>query len=251
MDKGKNNATQHKSTMDKQEAGASRNKNKKVSSEDDPHPIYSTDSHVYKQRWEGVRVLKDTTCICRVSECKGKAVVVWVKVSEPDNEWHLCEECQKKQFRGLPANLRPPKHVQSEVNNKDDKIPNPKQTDDKEPDEVTTEEKKATTRDTPTADETCNDEEFGPGKVTNSNCSKDSNSNNGDEADGEEGEEMEEVWDVKKVMSFADIKDCPIKCSNETCTLAAACIYVSNLAPTEDWYTCLDCQVSNMLRARE
>jgi hypothetical protein len=100
---------------------------------------------------------------------------------------------------------------------------------------ATEDKTEATAQDAPTADETCNDNE----------CS---NTNDGDQADGEE---MEEVWDVKKVMSIADVKDCPIKCSNEKCTLAAACVYVSNLAPTEKYYSCLDCQVSNMRRAKE
>jgi hypothetical protein len=93
---------------------------------------------------------------------------------------------------------------------------------------------KATAQDAPTTDETCNVKEGDPSKVTESN-----DINDGDQADGEE---MEEVWDVKKVMSIADM-DCPIKCSTETCTLAAACVYVSNLDPAK-WYTCLDCQVS-------
>jgi hypothetical protein len=104
--------------------------------------------------------------------------------------------------------------------------------------------------DTPTSDETCNDKERDPSKVIESTDTNASiiNDADGNEANGDQGEEAQEVWDVRKVMSIADVNDCPIKCSTETCTLAAACVYVSNLAPTEKWYTCLDCQVSNMRR---
>jgi hypothetical protein len=100
--------------------------------------------------------------------------------------------------------------------------------------------------DTPTSDETCNDKERDPSKVIESNDKNVSIINDADESQGDQGVEMVEAWDVRKVMSIADVNDCPIKCSTETCTLAAACIYVSNLAPTEKWYTCLDCQVSYM-----
>jgi hypothetical protein len=54
-------------------------------------------------------------------------------------------------------------------------------------------------------------------------------------------EEVMELWELKKVMSIADVTDGPIKCSTDTCTLAAACVYVSNQALK--WYSCLDCQV--------
>jgi hypothetical protein len=64
----------------------------------------------------------------------------------------------------------------------------------------------------------------------------------------DEDEEMEEVWDVKKIMSIADVNDGPIKCKTETCALAAACVYVSNMEPTTKWYSCLDCQVSSIRR---
>jgi hypothetical protein len=103
---------------------------------------------------------------------------------------------------------------------------------------------------TPTTDErTCNVKKRDHSKVTESNDNNFSIINDGGEApDGDQGEEMEEAWNVKKVMSIADVSDCPIKCSTEKCALAAACVYVSNFAPTEKWYTCLDCQVRNMRR---
>jgi hypothetical protein len=57
-------------------------------------------------------------------------------------------------------------------------------------------------------------------------------------------EEEDEQWDLKKIMSIAAvIRRSPIKCSHETCNLVAATVWVSNLKPSESWYSCLDCQV--------
>ena len=61
----------------------------------------------------------------------------------------------------------------------------------------------------------------------------------------EDDDSDEEVWDLVKIVGAdALLIDSPIKCSTETCVLPAACVYVSSQAPTEKWYTCLDCQVS-------
>ena len=57
-------------------------------------------------------------------------------------------------------------------------------------------------------------------------------------------EDEEEQWDLKKIMSIAAVvRKSPIKCSHDTCTLVAATVWVSNLKPSENWYSCLDCQV--------
>jgi hypothetical protein len=250
MGKGKKSTMKNESKMDEPadaSGGASRN-NKKVSSEDVTNtndtdaPLNSTGSPTTDSTvevWDVLRVIEDPndTCCCRMEECKSKAVVVWATNLDPTDEWPMCEECQQKVFRRWPTNITPPKHSKEAA---DDDEP------DDEPDEVATEEK-AQAR--PAADETCNDDEQDPSKVTESNDNNDADINrDGGAADANQGAEMEEAWDVKKVMSIADVSDCPIKCSTETCTLAAACVYVSNLAPTEKWYTCLDCQVSNRRR---
>jgi hypothetical protein len=304
MGKGKKNTMKHESKVDEQEAGASRKK-QKVSSEDDTNDatLNSTGSPATdpaEEVWDVVRVLEDPkTCDCRTPECESKAVAVWAGTLDLTDEWPLCQECQERDFGVSPADITPPKRVESNAQNGDTATPVPNETDDKEPDEVATEEKieattqdattanetctdkkfgpskvtesnnnkdsdasdrddkeldevateektEATARDAPTADETCNDKECDPSKVTESNDNKDGNTNDEGQAAGDEEGEAEEVWDVKKVMSIADVKDCPIKCSTEKCTLAAACVYVSNLAPTEKSYSCLDCQVSNM-----
>jgi hypothetical protein len=65
-------------------------------------------------------------------------------------------------------------------------------------------------------------------------------------------EEMEEdeQWDLKKIMSIAAVNcTSPIKCSHETCNLVAATVWVSNLKPSENWYSCLDCQVRERRRS--
>jgi hypothetical protein len=62
--------------------------------------------------------------------------------------------------------------------------------------------------------------------------------------DEEEDDEGDEEWDLKKILSIDAIKHtCPIKCSHDKCTLVAATVWVSNQKPTENWYSCLDCQV--------
>ncbi|KAL7572536.1 hypothetical protein ACA910_000359 [Epithemia clementina (nom. ined.)] len=55
-------------------------------------------------------------------------------------------------------------------------------------------------------------------------------------------DEVDEQWDVKKIMSIKDLTDFPVICSAEGCVNVAALVYISNLAPTENWYSCLDCQ---------
>jgi hypothetical protein len=58
-------------------------------------------------------------------------------------------------------------------------------------------------------------------------------------------EEAEEAWDLTRIFSVDDIQDCPIKCSSEACSLPAACVWISNRAPTAKWYSCLDCQAKD------
>jgi hypothetical protein len=71
------------------------------------------------------------------------------------------------------------------------------------------------------------------------------------EHDEDDEWEAEEVWDLVKIIGIdALLIDSPVKCSTETCLLPAACVYVSSQAPTEKWYTCLDCQVSLSHRKR-
>ena len=63
-----------------------------------------------------------------------------------------------------------------------------------------------------------------------------------------DGSEADEEWDLKTIMSIDAMKQAsPIKCSHETCLLVAATVWVSNQKPTDNWYSCLDCQVITLL----
>jgi hypothetical protein len=92
----------HESKVGEQEAGASR-KNNKVSSEDDTNDTDAPLNSTYRPER------------LRTPECESKAVVVWAISLNPTDEWPLCEDCQEKDFGGLPENTTSPNHVQSEV----------------------------------------------------------------------------------------------------------------------------------------
>jgi hypothetical protein len=139
MGKGKKSTMKHESKMDEPEAagGVSRN-NKKVSTEDVTNtndtdaPLNSTGSPTTDSTddsWEVVPVFEDPhdTCDCRTEECESKAVVVWATASDPTDEWLLCEVCQEKDFGSWPANITPPKEVQSNVHNEDEEAPDSKE----------------------------------------------------------------------------------------------------------------------------
>jgi hypothetical protein len=66
----------------------------------------------------------------------------------------------------------------------------------------------------------------------------------------DEAEKVQEVWELRRILSIKDITEAPTKCSNPTCQTTAACIYVSNLAPEDEWFSCLDCQVRKPSRRR-
>ncbi|GKY96953.1 hypothetical protein MPSEU_000654300 [Mayamaea pseudoterrestris] len=62
----------------------------------------------------------------------------------------------------------------------------------------------------------------------------------------DDNEEADEIWDLKKILSIAEIsQECPIKCSHDNCPLPAGVAWVSNQNPTTKWYSCLDHQVAD------
>jgi hypothetical protein len=64
------------------------------------------------------------------------------------------------------------------------------------------------------------------------------------EEDREEAKEgVEEVWELQRILSIKDITESATMCSNPMCKTSAACVYVSNLSPGDEWFSCLDCQV--------
>jgi hypothetical protein len=66
--------------------------------------------------------------------------------------------------------------------------------------------------------------------------------------DEEEEGEDDEMWDLKKIMSIAEITTAaPIMCNTEDCPLLACCVYQSQQDsttknPPSKWYSCIDCQ---------
>lgn len=61
-----------------------------------------------------------------------------------------------------------------------------------------------------------------------------------------ENEEEGELWDLRMILSPTQLlQNPPIICSTATCSTAACCIWASNLAPDEPWYSCLDCQAND------
>lgn len=62
---------------------------------------------------------------------------------------------------------------------------------------------------------------------------------------GEDEEEDEGPWELKKILTMADLTNaCPIKCYTDDCPLPAAVLYASVSKTTFTYHYCLDCQVS-------
>ena len=53
-------------------------------------------------------------------------------------------------------------------------------------------------------------------------------------------EDEDEQWDLKKILSIAEIKEAPVICGHDDCDTPACCIWISTT--NSKWYTCLDCQ---------
>jgi hypothetical protein len=57
--------------------------------------------------------------------------------------------------------------------------------------------------------------------------------------------EDEEKWDIQRIISFEELmREGTIKCSSESCILAAAALYCST-SLKDKWYSCLDCQLAD------
>ena len=154
---------------------------------------------------------------CRTDGCTNEARVVWANNLNPNDEWPLCLACQEKDFDGFPDDLSlPPDYYDN----------------DRPFHSAAT--GSSTTSDTDASGN--KNKAKGNMKVDDSKDDKDCDS-------GEEEEEEEEQWDVKKIMSIHDVTNCPVLCSTEGCNLPAAVVLVSNLKPTEKWYSCIPCQV--------
>lgn len=167
------------------------------------HNDTNTETLEQPSLWDLIKIL-DKTCrdVCRMEGCNRTAMVVWAENLNPTDTWPLCEECQEHEFGGWPVDVKPPPNEDSKPKKKRSKSNQGDM-----PDTLSTD----------------------PGATSPAPPSEDE-------------DEEKEVWDLKKILSIAEITECPIKCSSDACTLPAACAWVSNLNPTK-WYSCLDCQV--------
>ena len=186
--------------------------------------------------WELKRVLvagQADAHHCRMEGCAKEAVVVW-HGADPDDEWPMCEDCQESEFGGWPEGVQ---REGGDTGNEDAVDASAAKNLADNDDTKATPSKKS---DTPAAKEVVesNPVDKGPGT-----------SNEEEANDEEEEEEEEEVWDLKKIMSVAEVThECPIKCSHETCPLPAGVAWISNKDPTTKWYSCLDHQVRRQQR---
>lgn len=202
--------------------------------------------------WDIIEVLQDkqTDHVCRTDGCNSAAVAVWKSnlLDDPSDVWPMCEPCQEQSFGGWPDDCERP--TTSEEKGNGTATPPPaegsmlenatKRVDD----EAATPNDDGETADTSatTSNDKCNSDAHE--EPPTGDCDNSASSDN-DEQGNDDADEPEELWDLKKIMSIAAVThECPIKCSRENCALPAAASWVSNLKPTENWYSCLDCQVS-------
>ena len=190
------------------------------------------DEQGQEELWDVIEILKGKKSdhVCRGDGCIEAAVVVWRSnlVKDPNDFWPMCDSCQEEHFGGWPDDMEP-------LNNKTD--------------DISTEggglENEATSEETHKQGDAEPPDDVGN---TTKNEAADASNEQANEED--EDDKPEEEWDLKSIMSIVAVThECPIKCSHETCDLPAATVWVSNLKPTVNWYSCLDCQVCFTLSA--
>jgi hypothetical protein len=205
---------------------------------------------VDEETWDLARVLpasRDNGVVapCSTENCPGKAVAVWMSSLEPDEEWLTCETCQAADFGGWPEGIKPNDKPQDVVlttnlasitDRSDELTKNSEGKDTEDEQRVEDPETKESTAPSPF--------EAGDGshpvKDTKTDTPTDLEAASPDDND----EETVETWELKRIMSIEDITGSEAtKCMSESCSLLAACLYVSSLDPASEWYTCVDCQV--------
>lgn len=191
--------------------------------------------------------------LCRTEECKRQAVSVWAVDTNPTDEWPICEECQEKEFGGYPEGLNPnatvritseeviagdatEKEKDAEINDHDSSTLRDQQHEEAVED--------TSDLDTKSSIKEVIDDISKERNGTNG-CQSKSNGADSKSLDGNDDDALEETWELTKIMSVEDLTNGrPTKCSTDKCKMIAACVYVSNNAQKDKWYTCLDCQVS-------
>ena len=225
--------------------------------------------------WDMVRVIPTKEkCACRTEGCKGIAVATWASNLEPDDEWDTCEDCQLKDFGGWPEGVDHPDDENEEIQDQEEETKT-HNTNQSEPEDNTSvansnssEETKKVVCNASPCKRDANQSEItslnkgeavveaqknqntpvedkisqAPPKESNE-VSQNSTASETRNDEVHQDEEDAEIWTLKKILSYNDItKEGTIKCSTEDCTLPACSVWISNLAPTKKWYSCIDCQ---------
>jgi hypothetical protein len=204
--------------------------------------------------WSIVRVLtNDGETLCKTDECENVAVAVWENKSEAggDDEWPLCESCQEEHHGGWPKGFGATnaagdttKETTTDDVDREEEADNDNSTtenEDVDAAEESPQQQDANKTSKDDSDSEDQDKEISGGDEKEDNVEPDDD-NDDDEEEDDEDEEDDEQWELKKILTKANVtKDAPIKCSTEECMLAACCLYVSSTSG-EKWYSCIDCQ---------
>jgi hypothetical protein len=179
------------------------------------------------EKWNVVRKLdRKEKLACRIDGCRRRAVECWASSLDPDDLWDMCAKCIQADFGPEEAGQDPNTPIEA-TNESVAKTPGASNGD---------------PADTPVVADTNDNKQGGPAVIPPS-TEKPTDNGNADSPDSNVELECEEGWDIKKVMSHADlVKEGTIKCGTEDCILAAAVVYCSTIS-NDKWYSCLDCQV--------
>jgi hypothetical protein len=231
--------------------------------EEDTKPTHAGEEETWKlRRILSVQDITNASVQCQNSKCKTLAACVWVSNLAPEVDWFSCLDCQ---VRATVAPVIPLSEVHSQLSRllhsflwllfifrlhqvtdfggfpPVDELP----VSSLDPTHLETMAYHCSRRKNPTMPD------FGAPPSSTTPGKRDAPSKAlitpapPQDDEGEEKEEDAEAWDLTRILSVEDIKDCPIKCSSESCPLPAACVWISNQAPTTKWYSCLDCQTKD------
>ena len=240
-------------------------------------PVNDCDDEI-DEKWDLVHMIpKGENETCRTDKCKKRAVSAWASSIEPGDLWTLCKECQDMSFPsneeikidGSTANsILNTEVVKSSLDNVSAEGSNCMEStctgsaatnheSDHGANSISNDEcLLSSCHGIVTAADTSqesSDQPFTDEVETKDSCTKSDNSAksiiSGDNSgtkntvteDARHG--SPEAWELIQILSLSRLsQEGTVKCSSETCSLAACSVWKSNLAPTEKWYSCIDCQ---------
>jgi hypothetical protein len=231
-------------------AMSSKAKETKNQTKNDKSSKVSQPPEEEEEVWDLIRVVPESDdCVCRTEGCQKQAVATWASNVEPADKWDMCEPCQELDFGGWPDGVvhsdEPPQGDASTT-----EVPHVSQTQDdpsaSSSNETTTQGSETAAAPMPLDTSSSSTNKTATASSTEASVPEPTADTTTDEVSNEttlKEEEPQEVWDLKKILSFDDLnKDATIKCSTDDCLLPACCVWISNIAPTTKWYSCLDCQ---------